>query len=330
MNDITKNDAGVYKDINMSYHLYGEVVPKGQNDSTLSNFVDQCYAEDLDIKLSKTNYADGSLVFVEGLMAYDENNNIIPNTVSFVNINNTSAKIKLKSQSFVKNLNGNAKIKLRYNFKRQVDNVVNPQKITFNGLDIKCSVYSNCQMIAQQQNSFSAVGKKNINDTIKFLYAKAHTPRTKINGNKGEADIFYEIYCYGSGCDKSLLPDGETSSNSDDPRWWINTKHTFNFGQAISITQRRTPSNVSSTTPSGNHPDKVTLTYNKKAGYPYRAVMQILPSSWLIYNKYNPNATTNDFEVEFHNDNSGWVGSGETDVSTTTEKNGVKDRTLTW
>jgi hypothetical protein len=52
--------------------------------------------------------------------------------------------------------------------------------------------------------------------------------------------------------------------------------------------------------------------------------MDINASDWLIYNKYNPSAKTNDFSVEFINNSSNWGGIHETD---TTTKKSASDKT---
>ena len=53
-------------------------------------------------------------------------------------------------------------------------------------------------------------------------------------------------------------------------------------------------------------------------------------SGWLIYNKYNPNIPTNEFEVEFIQPNSAWAGMHET--NSTTNKNATENtnRRLMW
>jgi hypothetical protein len=163
---------------------------------------------------------------------------------------------------------------------------------------------------------------------VKFYYVKAHTPDTTISGASGSAVMNYEIYCYGTGCDKTLLPNGNASKNSDDPRWWINENHTNNDGQVDSVTQKRTPSHV---TASSLALESVTLTYDTNQGYPYRATMKLVPDNWLIYNKYDPTADHNEFNVQFNDDTSEWIGSAESGTTTTqTKKPGYKDRKLTW
>jgi len=163
------------------------------------------------------------------------------------------------------------------------------------------------------------------NEEKTFLYAKAHIPDTTITGKEGNVSIYYEVYCYDS-CDKSLLPNSDDLKNSDDPRWWINKSHTSNEGNVTSISQKRTDSHVISKDIELN---KATLKYDENRGYPYRTIMNFTPNEWLIYNKYNSTADHNEFNIQFNDDTSEWIGSGESNNSTNT-KRGSKDRKLTW
>ena len=53
-------------------------------------------------------------------------------------------------------------------------------------------------------------------------------------------------------------------------------------------------------------------------------------SGWLIYNKYNPNATTNEFEVEFVKPGGSWAGKHETNTSTDSNASNKTNRRLMW
>ena len=53
-------------------------------------------------------------------------------------------------------------------------------------------------------------------------------------------------------------------------------------------------------------------------------------SNWLIYNKYNPNATTNEFQVEFIKPGGDWAGVHETNSTTNKNASDNTNRRLMW
>ncbi len=328
------NGSGVYTDLNMSYHIYGNIEAKGQDDSALTNFVAGCYAKDIGVTLPRSAYADTNMTFKQSLETLDQNGSRI-GAVTFEDANNSKFLVFVPQGSFVKQLNGKANVRIRYNFARDISQARNPQQITFNTLSVDCNNTAECQSIANASTTFQPTSTKVINDTIYFYYARAHAPKMVTNGPDGTAKGYYEVYCYGSGCNKNYLPDelaGGTSSNSDDPRWWINTSHSYDYGKIKTVSQKRTPANVSATlsvSADGSYTN-IALHYNGSKGYPYRAIMKIVPDKWLIYNKYDANADHNEFEAQFNNDTSAWIGSGETQDATETKKFGYKDRALTW
>ena len=328
------NGSGVYTDLNMSYHIYGNIEARGQNDSTLTNFVTGCYAKDISVTLPRSAYADGTMTFKQSLETLDQNGSRVG--INFEDANNSKFLVFVPKESFVKQLNGKADVRIRYNFARDISQARNPQKITFNTLSVDCNNMAECQSIANSSTTFQPTSTKAINNTIYFYYARVHAPKMVTNGPDGNATGYYEVYCYGSGCNKNYLQAelaGGTSSISDDPRWWINGKHDVHtYGNITEVKQRRSPADVNAILSASvdNNSTNIALHYNASKGYPYRAIMKIKPNKWLIYNKYNPNADHNEFEAQFNNDTSAWIGTGETQDATETKKFGYKDRKLTW
>ncbi len=216
----------------------------------------------------------------------------------------------------------NASKNLLFNFNREVNSSINPFEVQ--GSEVTVSVDSNYSGIIVSGSGVAT-------DKVKFLYAKAHAPKTVSDTNDVSVPIYYEVYCYGTGCDKALLPDGTSSKNSDDPRWWINTAHTSEDGTAGTVEQRSASyvTVISGQSPTGNHPDNVGLHYDGTRGYPYRGVMKIIPDSWLIYNKFNSNADHNEFEVQFNAANGQWAGKNNSESNTKTNSISTK-RILTW
>ena len=327
--NMDENASGNYDDINMSYHLYGSVVAQGENNATLSNFVSGCYAKDIKIVLPRSAYADTSMTFKGSVETLDGSNNRL--TIVFEDVNNSKDFVDVSKNAFAKSLNGTANVRIRYNFKRDINESKNPQTITFKKLSVGCKNVAECRSKADLgDHDVNASSFKDINETIRFYYARAYVPDSKIIGNSGTVKGHYEIYCSGSGCNKALLPQGAASKGSDDPRWWINESHTSGYGKMKVIKQKRTPVHVTlnGASPSGSATENIPLLYDEQRGYPYKATMKIIPNRWLIYNKYNANADHNEFDVKFEG-NGEWAGKNSSKSATSTS-NADKSRILQW
>lgn len=210
---------------------------------------------------------------------------------------------------------------LTFNYKRENNSTQNPFLVL--GSDVNITVSS---LYGDKNITGISTADKNVT----FLYARVHTPRTRIASDEGNASIYYEIYCSGSECDKTLLPDASASTYSDDPRWFTNSKHPQNFGNAGVTSQKRGSHVEISRSSNGVVQDYITLKYNATS-FPYKTTMQNEATPWLIYNKYNPNTDKVEFEVEFEGASSDWIGTVEENV-TATDKTDIKraNRRLSW
>jgi hypothetical protein len=223
----------------------------------------------------------------------------------------TISLLSLNSNYFTTDNNGTAELHIKINTERNASNSINPFVMSI--ADINVSDANNTQ------------GTINLDKNATFLYGRTNAPRQRFTTNPATAFIYYEVYCNGSDtnavdCNKTLLPNGSSSVTINDPRWFKNTSH-FNStdGTQGTVTQK----NATLITETGSvtaNPAQTTLSYDVTKGYPYKATMENNASTWLIYNKYNANATTNEFEVEFVH-SGGWAGQHET--NTTTKNNAV-------
>ncbi|WP_297482154.1 hypothetical protein [Sulfurimonas sp.] len=333
MADISKNS-----DENMSFHLNGIISAVGADSAATTNFVNGCYAQplQLNIKVSDINY---SIAYKYRLHILDENSTQIREEVK--DLNNSQKKelnkISLPNSDFIKSAQGSVNTILNLNYDRKVNKAVNPELITFKTYKVACSTPANCAYTADLNLSNAAEGKKDLNYKIKHYYGKAHALRQRYFGADGNVSIYYEVYCdLANDGNKSLLQDKFNSKYSDDPRWFINTKHkTARDGRVNSINQRGFPlgsGNVQATTIDAQTLTKALLKYSTAStnGYPYITTMEINASNWLIYNRYNKNAKKNEFEVEFINSSAGWAGEHETNSTTKKNAADITNRRLMW
>jgi hypothetical protein len=112
--------------------------------------------------------------------------------------------------------------------------------------------------------------------------------------------------------------------SADDINWYINNNHTDHTIQGTltenNITTTATVSELDfiinppyiNTNGIKNYP----VTYSENLGYPYKAKVVTTPDSWFIFNQYDQNTTTNNFVVEFNNNNASWSGSVDNENTT--------------
>ncbi len=218
----------------------------------------------------------------------------------------------------------NSSLNLMFNYKRDINESRNPfiiESADFNFTII--SIYNEDTNITDSNGD-----DIEIDGNITFLYARTNVPRSRfIESDTYNVNLYYESFCYATDkynndCNRSLLPDGIDSNITNDPRWFINTKHNHTdniFGKAEKVKEIKGRTFVETEEqPTGDHQDSVTLKYEKKI-FPYKTTMQNNASSWLIYRKYDATAKTNEFEVEFNKKSgeSGWIGVSEEDVANT-------------
>ena len=225
----------------------------------------------------------------------------------------------------------NSSTNLIFNYNRSNNSVVNPFKVRGDTVTINASsLYTNTTLPTLTK---TIIGSVNPDEEATFLYARTHAPRYRFNDSNATVSIYYEIYCsgtvLGNVCDTTLLPNSPNLSNSDDPRWFINASHIASSGNVGVVSQKG--DNVITALPAtGVSTASVQLSYDETKGFPYKTTMQNSASTWLIYNKYNPAAATNEFQIEFLNASSNWAGQTETNSSTNNTAASITNRRSMW
>ncbi|WP_455757720.1 hypothetical protein [Sulfurimonas sp.] len=310
---------------NMGLIFDFSVSAKNSSDVITQNYSTTCYANNinLDIKYSATNgNMPSNIIYHELNSTIEGNNTATDNLLSLPkNVGDF-----LPSTLFTTDNNGVADLRLRVNFQRNKSNALNPFVINFN--DINVSDQSTSLIISNDDTH-------TINLDANMLYGRTHAPRQRFSGTTGTALINYEVYCYstdssGTSCDKSILPGGASSNYTDDPRWFLNSSHDTTSSTLGDVSQKGSSNAITVGTVVNNNPAQVPLTYDNSSGSPYKTTMENNASSWLIYNKFNANDTTNEFEVEFEESNSSWVGQHETDTTTNRSGTNMTNRRTMW
>jgi Putative Ig domain len=335
-------------DENMSLHLNGTIQAVGYTGNVLNNFVETCYAVGVDLNLSKSDTTlldmDGnSVVYQSRFHNLDKNGFVIlADNIDTNETNNSSPlRVQIPQNYFIKDLHGTMSTIHNFNYFRTVNSLVNPKKITLNNYDVNCTnPLTDCTIFADLKSDKTVHARLVIDQNLTHYYGRTNAPRQRFTtpegtvGNPAQALIYYEVHCdITQGCDKSVLQGGVDANNSDDPRWFINANHTAGFGNAGSINKKGSAvgaGEVIGSPTTGNHQDFTNLIYDGTRGYPYRTTMENNASNWLIYNKYNPGAVRNEFEVEFINVSSSWAGVQETNTTTDSNAASKTNRRSMW
>jgi len=187
-------------------------------------------------------------------------------------------------------------------------------------------------MEAKLINNYENNQTVSINAPLIHYYGQVNAGKQRYDvptDNPYNAKIYYQIYCFGAGCNTTLLP-GQTHVN--DIRWYQNTRHSpSNDGNVSTVFEKNlagrvTPNSLLNTT----NPTTVNLPYNGSGGYPYTTTMEINASNWLIYNENNAGATSNSFQIEFNKSGAGWSGKHETNSETNTIGSVKTNRRTMW
>jgi len=313
------------------------VTAKNSDGAITPNYSDGCYANPIVVDLKYSIVSSGSYpASFANKIIYKEINSSV-NGESVASSNKLTTSLLPKSLFDSGSNQGQAKVSLHLNFKRDKNSALNPFKVTFDDLNVSDKTFN--PVVTDTQNH-------TINRTATMLYGRTHGIRQIFNSNTGDALIYYEIYCSGTDnsgtkCNKSILLNGSTLRSSDDPRWLVNKFHDITkdglYGKLSQIAGNGgvVLEDSTGTVSTTNGVVSVPVIYGTTAnpapkGYPYRTTVENNASTWLLYDKYANNPTTNQFQVEFVDQNNNWAGVKETDTTTQTNSSKRTNRRTMW
>ncbi|MDP2893129.1 MAG: hypothetical protein Q8N78_02025, partial [Sulfurimonas sp.] len=303
-------------DLNTSAILSISVTAQSLSGTTTQNYNSGCYAKATDYNIVYDNIAVTPSGNLTALKFFETNTSISGK----IDINSSLVLSNLSSNIFSTDTNGTGNISIQINFDRNATKVVNPFILNISDVNVT--------------DTDAVQGNGTVDTNATFLFGRTHAPRQRYQGISGTANIYFETYCSGVGCNKALLPNGIASKRVDDVRWFINENHNIlNDGNVSIVVQKGGTNSASdkvdaSDNPTGN-PSATALSYDESRGYPYKTTMENNASGWLIQNEFNANATTNEFQVEF--DNIGvWTGEHNTSTTTKTPEGATTNRRIMW
>ncbi|MBW6487765.1 hypothetical protein [Sulfurimonas sp.] len=323
LSNFEEHNTTLSRDISASLDL--NVSAQKADNNITSNYTQECYAKDGNITLALAPIVINPTNSLTELLWYHYDND--GDTNGSIDLNTTLPPyvIPFLSTHFDSNdTNGTANFNYKINFDRNLTKVVNPFMVVVTAIDA--------------EDNDSVTGNNSLDSNATFAYGRTHASRQRYSCTTSpcvkNANIYFESYCFGTGCDKTLLNGFSPNlMRTDDVRWYINEAHVLpNDGIVGAVSEKvATPHVTETASVTNTNPIRqtTTLRYNGSKGYPYKTTMQNEASPWLIYNESDPFATRNEFQVEF--DNAGdWTGEHDTDTTTKTPDGTTTNRRIMW
>ena len=344
---------------NMGAKLDFNVSAKNSAGGTTLNYTNSCYASDINfdanytIALSDESSAN-TLAQVNTINYLVKDKNDANITIAH-NASPRSDKAfikhgdKISKIVFTNDVNGSARIIVKFNFNRQPNQAVNPFVLNLNNINV---ADTNTSMTVNTQNA--AV---DVNAT--FVYGRASGPKRAgytncvdhqsncVSGDDSPRVVF-QIYSDANG-DKNIDALSKQNKNgikadhdgTQDSRWWTSVFHdmknnTFVSGndgkinQTGTITEDATPSHISQEglDKEQNYKYKARLKYQGQDGYIKEGHLKHYPSSWLIYDPNSAAATYNKFNFNFVTE--GWSGKHESSATGKTKAAHKTSKRIMW
>jgi len=161
-------------DTNMSYNIQGTFKAVGYDHNTsLDNYVDRCYAEDVDMHLVANYLSPKALAPQMRYDIFDDNNtNYTYHHSHDINYHDPKfAAILQHNSDFVKELNGSIKMDLGYNLVHRCDHPANPVKLEIKDFNISSSLQP-ASLYVNGISHHKIYGNIDIDKNVTFVYGR--------------------------------------------------------------------------------------------------------------------------------------------------------------
>ena len=273
------------------------VTAQNSNGAATTYYTSDCYANGINLEYG-IKFDDGNLPDnISEMNIYEKTSDmydVIPllDGTSPITIPATG---QFPASVFLDDKEGMADLNLSINFNRQASVAADPF--------IFRSSYVEVEDSQGLKGSVNLSGNKS-----DFLYGRVHAPRYRVdcaggaNCTSGTQTLFYEFYSQDMNVTMRAKYADEDMRSPDSILWFTNRNHTFANGSS----KFQTVSNVNfSALVSMGATETFTSTYTGTS-FPYKVTVPIeTNTSWLVYNRFDDGASTNDFALEFN------MGAGE-------------------
>lgn len=331
-------------DRDMSYNMNGTFVAAGFDGGRLSNFVTECYADDVNMTLDfeylvpnpqTTPYLSYSLQDFNPTKVdkiYRPTDSLDFDTGTH-DSNTTPFIITQEEKYFAKDMNGSITMDLGYNFIRTYNKALNPRYMKMN--DFNITYKANPKDIrANLEENFKILGNKNLDTNVTlvtFVYGRAKSSQylyDDVIEDSINTPVSIVIYCDKGSTDCDLMYNINTSGETDEHDWYLSIKHLTEDSDGKVTLNSSTGAKVSSDMTGAS--DTVNIVEESKGVDPNVRVTADAgtdrpldvnisfgadASRWLIYNENAnalPNAIPNPFYKVRFIGQGGWAGFGNT------------------
>ena len=292
-----------------------DVSALGYDNNVTTNYTEHCYAKETNITLD-TVKPSGSLTRLLYFNPAEANATADSGEGSDALVGGGIASpltIRNRTGSFPAGAPdgyGTTHIEYRLNFDRKVNKPVNPFRLALNRVAIRDA----------ESAPFTVTGSYDTNDAATFLYGRVHASRYRVSCADPSAactsqplTMYFEYYSdFDANATLRRSISSDTQRSKDGIVWFINPSHQTSDGNITSVTQRYialSPISEESVTRNGATESRA-YRYGDAEGYPYKASMRVNANRWLIYSRFDENATFNTFALEFNAAEGNKVGTG--------------------
>lgn len=274
------SDAYTFYDSNLSEMaapLYVAIKAQDENNVTVTNFRDGCYAEDVIVKVDFD---------IEGVAQSitPQTDTTVAYTVPLADIASKTFSFKVLKGDFA---DGEGNETVRVNFQRERNRALEPMKFTISDI-----------------NSTTTGGVSAWDDEDKvatFVYLRVHVTDQSVIGKTINARVDYEVYSRNS--DRGLFGLASSSESRDSINWYIissdlnmdysDVRSTFETGITVTHTSR----------------DEIAIEVEK---LPHSNIIRYTPSfGYLLYDRYSTSIQSHNFKVRFNPEEAKWTGKGD-------------------
>jgi len=338
---------------------------KDQNFTYLSNDLNMSAHVELTIKAMNANNQVVKNFRTDSAYAYYENpvevNITVPNSVTFPDgtVKNMTVVDKNVSSALLgfggSDANGTHTIawndnnetqRLLFNYERKNDTPINPFEINGTTIDVNVtSVYTSSSGTTVPPTTIT--GGNNADKNVTFLYARAKATKDfydDVTENNITTPVKVEVYCDKLSASINCPSVDVFNGQTNDTKWWLSTAHNMNSNDGNitlkvgsgSATLNGNSTKVISINSGDNGIDDTISVINTSNTLPSNVTIDLddtsasTTSSWLIYNKNSPTATSSPFyKVRFTGDAT-WSGIGKTGNVVDTNAGSKKSKRLDW
>ena len=300
---------------------------KPSSDNTAQLFIDGCYARSARFKIKAgdiiANYTDNNGSKLSNDEAGVEKLN---SEIMFFGSSDTNALVRkvnpsphdgvyeVKKEAFTSN--GAAEVNIKFNFKREKNVAKNPFEVTSDiftfvkPTEQGSDTLNTFENLVEDKNGANKIYTKPTKKTsAKFYYARTYAPYYEGLNTGFKAKIYYGVYC--NGCDESkfMLQNIGSSERWSEfagtHSWYINPLHSSAYGDVGRYEFLNETIRDNSKETALSNGVSYIFVKNKRA---VTDVAKMHTEDWLIYNEFDKEAKTNDFNLRFLVPDGDWAG----------------------